>query len=327
MSRRAGSKKVIPALTQLERAKQRRKYGTLGSQIVRSKTLKRYEESFDEVCGFLSKPTSFTVSDWAQFDQKIGSFVEILWEQGRSKSDASYALASVQHFKPEAKGKLTYSWRLLKAWNKLELPSRAYPMTGQMALAFAQRMIASGHTRAGWLVLVGFSCFLRTGELLSLKKEHVVFGLGSQKAVLYLLSPKGSHQSLHSAEKVVVTENVALNALKSLCKHRSKDALLADVSPQQFRKIWHDCVEFFQLGELHVMPYAMRRGGATSAYQNGASFEELLIKGRWKNLSTARIYLDEAVMELGQMSLSSLSQRLISSLSHDFAVSQRGARG
>ena len=36
-------------------------------------------------------------------------------------------------------------------------------------------------------------------------------GLGSQKAVLLSFVPqKGSHQSLHSAEKVVVTENVAL---------------------------------------------------------------------------------------------------------------------
>jgi len=73
--------------------------------------------------------------------------------------------------------------------------------------------------------------------------------------------------------------------------------------------------------------YAMRRGGATSAYQNGASFEELLIKGRWKNLSTARIYFDEAVMELGQMSLSPVSQSLLTSLSHEFGVSQKAARG
>ncbi len=327
MSRRDAIKRVLPAATKTERAKQRRKIGPLGGQLVKGNTLKRYNESYDEVCQFLAMHRGFTVHDWNEFDQKMSSYVECLWEQGRSKSDASYALAAVQYFKPEAKGKIPYSWRLLKAWNKLELPLRAYPMTAQMALAFAQRMIQVGQARCGWLTLVGFSCFLRTGELLGLTRQSVVFNLGSQKAVLYLLGPKGSHHSLHSAEKVVVTETVALQALKSLCQRKSKDELLSDVSPQQFRKVWHDCVAFFKLTELHVMPYAMRRGGATSAYKNGATFEELLLKGRWKNLSTARIYLDEAVMELGQLSLSSLSQRLLTALSHEFAVSQKGARG
>ena len=54
---------------------------------------------------------------------------------------------------------------------------------------------------------------------------------------------------------------------------------------------------------FHYLPYSLRRGGATCAYRNGLSFDQLMAKGRWRNISTARGYLDQALQEFASISL------------------------
>ena len=69
------------------------------------------------------------------------------------------------------------------------------------------------------------------------------------------------------------------------------------------------------LEDHKIQPYSIRRGGATSAYRLGASFESLMQQGRWANVATARIYLDEAIQEYQTLTLSSFSrQRLRTAL-------------
>ena len=62
-------------------------------------------------------------------------------------------------------------------------------------------------------------------------------------------------------------------------------------------------VSHLGLQKFHYLPYSLRRGGATSAYREGATFDQLLIKGRWQNISTARQYVDQALQELSSLQL------------------------
>ena len=58
-----------------------------------------------------------------------------------------------------------------------------------------------------------------------------------------------------------------------------------------------------QLTQFHYLPYSLRRGGATCAYREGMSFDLLMAKGRWRNISTARGYLDQALQEYAALQL------------------------
>ena len=326
MSRVAGSRlKVISRPTAAERAKERRKLGRLESQLVQPKTKARYQECFTSLCLFLREREDFVVSDWGQFDQRVASYLEELWESGASKSEASYSLAALQFHRPEAKRSIPYCWKLMKAWEKAELPLRAYPMPPEMLLAFAGVLAHWNQLSMAQLLIVGYSLFLRTGELLALTGADVHFS-GDKRPVVFIPSPKGSHHSTHTAEKLVVQEELASSCLRHLCKSAG-NGRLCPVPPHKFREVWRDVVHFLGLGDLHLLPYALRRGGATSAFKNGASLDTLLLRGRWKNVSTARIYLDEALMELGQIQLAPSVHQKLKKFAHRFSVSQKGSRG
>ena len=62
-------------------------------------------------------------------------------------------------------------------------------------------------------------------------------------------------------------------------------------------------VAHLKLEKLNYMPYSLRRGAATSAYREGMGFDQLLSKGRWQHIATARLYLDQALQELAAISI------------------------
>ena len=78
---------------------------------------------------------------------------------------------------------------------------------------------------------------------------------------------------------------------------RAPTDFLVTESSAKYRKIWKQVVASLQLEQSNYLPYSLRRGGATSAYRQGATLDELLLKGRWKHVATARLYLDQGLQE------------------------------
>ena len=327
---RAGSfSKAAPPATDAARAAARRKIGALSQRLVKPKTFSRYVTSFTEFKEYHQLTENFPLHDFEAFDQKVGDYLEHMWESGRTKSEASYMLAALQFFRPMLKHRLNYSWRLLKAWNKLELPLRAFPMSPNMAAAFAHVLMQWREPQAAWLVLAGFSLFLRTGELLELQRGDIMLAVPPNKTVVFIRDSKGTQRDQRQQEKLIVYEKTADLALRELCANLAGRDPVWPSSSQSFRQLWHKVVDYFSLEKFHVIPYSMRRGGATAAYQNGVSLDHLLIRGRWKSVSTARIYLDEALMEVGNTTFSRKSTRLLYQHHAAFqqTVSQVGKRG
>ena len=102
---------------------------------------------------------------------------------------------------------------------------------------------------------------------------------------------------------------MAILALKFLCKNRSGQERLVTTSASHFRMLWHRAVRFFALDDFFIQPYSLRRGGATSSFRRGISFEQLLVRGRWSHQRTARIYFDEALQQSSALSFSHVSLR------------------
>ena len=62
--------------------------------------------------------------------------------------------------------------------------------------------------------------------------------------------------------------------------------------------------EALKLNDLHLRPYSLRRGGATFWFNQHGSFDKLLVQGRWAAARTARVYLNDGLAQLADMSLS-----------------------
>ena len=62
-------------------------------------------------------------------------------------------------------------------------------------------------------------------------------------------------------------------------------------SPSQFRRRWAELCGALGLDTWAFTPYSLRRGGATFDFIQNSNFDRSLVRGRWQNVRTARIYV------------------------------------
>ena len=291
--------------TKAERRRERQKIGRLSDQKISPTTKQRYEQSLKDLAAFQNVTVDALLQD-QNLEDILSNFIEQLWEDGETKTFGSYAIAAVQHFRPQLKGRLTQAWKLMALWNKLEQPRRATPLDPSLLLAFAGVFCKWQWLDLAALIIVGFCGLLRTGEMFAIKRCHVVLSRrDTQPSLVFLYDTKTTKRNLLNAEKVLITEKCAQSCLRFLCRNKGPQDPLVAVSPAKFRSLWKEIVAHLGLGDFHYLPYSLRRGGATSAYREGLSFDQLLVRGRWQNVSTARQYVDQALQEYTSLRLPS----------------------
>ena len=145
-----------------ERRRERQKLGKLSEQRITGSTKERYEIALAAAAHFAHvSPTELL--RMPGLDEILSSYLEHLWEDGESRTMASYSLAAVQFHRPSLRGQLRQSWQLLSLWNKLEQPRRATPLDPQMLMAFAGVLAKWRWVDLSHLCIVGFCGLLRTG--------------------------------------------------------------------------------------------------------------------------------------------------------------------
>ena len=334
MSNRGRAKaKAYPAVmhrhTKESRRAEREKVGPLSQLVVQPKTKSRYEESYEKFCKFHQLRKDRNSFELEKVDDLASSYIEFLWEDGAPKSEASYALAALQFFQPQTKNRLVWAWKLFKTWNQIELPNRATPLSPEILLAMAGQAFKWKQFRFGWLLVVGFGAFLRTSELVQLKRKVVLpQTLKNNEAVLMLDTTKGTKKNFLPIDKVVLEEKLPIQALNFLCQGLQPGDSLSQLSNSQFRLLFKDILEALHLDGMGYMPYSLRRGGVTSAFRQGVPLDTLVTQGRWQHIPTARIYIDAGLQALTTISHPPKTLSRCAALrAHFRSVSQTGARG
>ena len=321
---------AVAQLSKQSRKDERRKLGPLSKLVVQPRTKKRYEESFAAFCSFHQLSDNFIVQDTLRVDGLAAEFIEYMWEEGQPKSEASYLLAAIQFFRPQTKNNLVWSWKLVKTWNQIELPTRATPFDPEILFSLAGQCWKWKQQRMAWLLVVGFSGFLRTSELINLKKKDVAGLQQSSPSELVLLmeSTKGTKRNFLPLDKVVLHEKIAIRALQWLCKDLQPGDTLSQMSHYQFRSLFKNLLEALGLQDMGYMPYSLRRGGVTSAFRQGVPMDTLVTQGRWQHVPTARIYIDAGVQALAHLSFPPNTLTRCKAMRQLFlSVSQEGTRG
>ena len=316
--------------TRAERKEERKKIGRLTDQKVSPTTRQRYEAALVGLEQFSRRSRSSLFQDVQDLNSVLELYIESMWEEGEGRSSPSYLMAAVQYHQPRTKRQLNGSWALVSLWNRLEQPRRATPLTPELVLSFAGKFLEWGWPELAHGIVVGFAGLLRTGELFRLKREHVVLPQRQgQNAVLFLEDTKTGQRRFEQWEKVSLHEPGAISALRRLCHGRRNDELLLQTSQVKFRELWKAIVQGSDLQSFHFIPYSLRRGGATSLYKAGVSFDTLLVQGRWRHIATARLYLDQGLQEYAALTLPLSSHPQLSAARRYYAlsVSQQGARG
>ena len=141
----------------------RKEVGKLRERLVKPNTRKRYREA---VSGFLAwtQMLDYDVDEYEDLDNALADYVEHIYADGQPINHANDSLAGMGHFWPAASGKLRFSWKLCKQWQKEEPPNRATPFSPLVVLAMAGVAMAIGMEDMAARILLGFDVILRTGE-------------------------------------------------------------------------------------------------------------------------------------------------------------------
>ena len=149
---------------------------------------------------------------------------------------------------------------------------------------------------------------LRTGELLSLRSRHVQFNSTGRKVLISLGFTKGGKRA-GAAESVIVGYDIPVQF--ALCwKKLASSTTSLTPSPAKWRTLFSNALDALKLSEFSFRPYSLRRGGATWWFSKHQSLDQLMVQGRWQAQKTARIYVNEGLALLAEMSIPLTSPKL-----------------
>ena len=269
-------KRHLEAHTQSERAKQRQRLGSLKDLTVQPATRVRYNNAVDHFLQFLNTNNLTLPKQRQHLDPLVCEFLEYLWSQGYGRARASDAVAGLQDQDPKLRGHLQGAWRLLKAWNLHEIPSRAPPLPEHVLHAMVGWAFFHQHFSFGVSLLLGYYAMLRTGELLGLKASHLLCDPKQSNVVVSLSLTKGGKRQ-GAAESCVVGDDMVVKFLKQW-KLLASPTMGFSPTPARWRALFNESLEALHLQDFLFRPYSLRRGGATWWFSRHQSLDKILVQ-------------------------------------------------
>ena len=234
-----------------------------------------------------------------ELDEELGEYINHLYQEGDNVTLAGWTVSGLKRFLPRCKPHLQTAQLFHRNWHRVHLPQRTSPLPWLMAKAMAAAAAQTGRFDLALLVFIGFAFFLRTMELLHLRRSHIRIFPQDGTVVIAILNAKtakGLQQSLSLQEDGLVA---VLQYL--LDRARPRDYLYTSSVPT-FRHEFACLVQAVGLAPADYLPYCLQRGGATAFYQR-FGLGRTVVQGRWKDQTTARIYVDDARATLIQLLL------------------------
>ena len=291
-----------------QRKQQRQTLGPLRNLTVQPATRQRYQKAVDHFLQFLRHEQIILPTSKDAMDPLVCDYLEHLWSSGAGRAQASDCLAGLQNETPGLRGRMPGAWRLLKAWHMNEIPNRAPPLPAHVVHAMAGWALFSGHAAFAVSLLVGYYGMLRTGEILSLKRSHFSSSSTASRVVVSLGLTKSGKRA-GAAESCVLGYDIAVRFVQRWMTLASPSSSLTP-SPGRWRQLFNEALSALQLTSFEFRPYSLRRGGATFWFTKHGSLDTILVQGRWQTPKTARIYLNEGLSVLAELSLPPTDPRI-----------------
>ena len=136
------------------------------------------------------------------------------------------------------------------------------PLPRRLAVAMAGAALAFGRPDLYALVLLGFHCFLRPTELLTLRPRDVTFLCKGAKAVITLRGTKTGRRT-NTIEQATVDDPLVASALRQACASTASAQRIHAKTARCFGEALKWLARFFQVDRRRLTPHCLRRGGAT----------------------------------------------------------------
>jgi integrase len=253
-------------------------------------TLKRYKTA---VAAFLKwcDATDTHPSGAVEMDEALTEYFHELYESGGSKVSATCALFGLLMFIPHYKTSLPMTRLTLRGWNKRHPPQPYPPLTWDLTVVIATRLLTQGHRLPALGVLLAFDCYLRLGELLGLRKEDVACPRDPRMGSTFTdTALRFRHTKTGPNQWVTVSDPNVATLLRQLVDDTPRHGFLFPVSAATFRRAFKNACSDLGLSPLYV-PHSLRHGAATRGHLRGVPLEDILMRGRWASTKSARRYV------------------------------------
>ena len=176
----------------------------------------------------------------------------------------------------------------------------------------ASKHLQEGRFIFGGLILLGFHCFLRTGEMLAIRPCDLL--VNDRTGIVTI--PKSKSGLRHNMKESIKIEDkkvlLVCQEMISLQRHHGLFKVpFWSQSGTCFRQTFYRCCREFHVEHLQFKCYSIRRGGATADYQSHGSMERTLLRGRWGSTSVARLYLQDGLSQLPYLKAKKTTQAML----------------
>jgi hypothetical protein len=285
--------------TRTERANERAAIGRLSANRVSERTRQRYLIAAEQFLAWVRGHGLPHASTWEELEWQLTEYVEYLWETGETKGLANDTLSGVSHFL-RTRRRYPGAWQLLTVWSRLEVPNRAPPLSAHMAMALAGWGLQQGRIDFSAAVVTGFHLSLRVAEILSLAQHVITIGPDFRGGVS-LPWTKTSQQ--RGAREVVSIDDPLVGWLITEALAVSPHSKVLQMSGPAFRVMFNTGIAALGLSQIGYRPYSIRRGGATHDFLAHHDLQRSLLRGRWSQLRTAKIYVTDGAALIQELKL------------------------
>ena len=292
---------VLDRQTRAARKRARATLGTLRDCQIAPTTFTRYLLAVSYFAHWALTMTGRLADSWDELDLQVMAYMETLWEEGDSKTFAANTLNGIQHLLCTRRV-LPGGWKLLRTWDKKELPNRAPPLPSSVLLGMAGFAAREGRIDIAALLLVGFHAMLRTCEFLALSAKNVAINQAGG-GVISLPWSKSAQRS-GNVEYVTIDDPNVGQRLAAITKHLPPDALLLRGTSTEFRQFFARALRELKVEQHDFRPYSVRRGGASFDFATYGDIKRTMARGRWGGWNVARTYITEGWQVLHHLALS-----------------------
>ena len=282
---------------------------------IASRTLRIYKREVSLFLSYLDACSIPYPASYHTLDLVLAEYINSLFQEGEPLSRAGWVLSGMKRLFPRCRKELQTSQQWFTNWTRSRVPQRATPIIWNMVQGLAGLCLEQQWYSLTLTLLLTFVFFLRVGEALNLTFDDLALDPTSKSVVLNLGYTKASKQFqqflAHSDENFFVLISFLV----------SKLGFTGEVWPYSlsyFRTCFSGLCNFFDLASLHLVPYSLRRGGATHFYGTQKALDFVMIQGMWKDQRTARQYLDDARATLISLHLSTTSSLLLAIFRNSF---------
>ena len=266
-------------------------YVSLMGQALAPTTHSKYSKALSHFEVFCDDQ-HFEVNTDRDVDRYLAIYIQHLYDTGGSMDLAKNAIYGVQHRAPWLAHSLGAAKLALRGWKRTHPSTSHPPLTWELTCLMAVWMAIRGQHHAALAMLVGFDCYLRIGELLSLKVQDVAVSndprLGSAyRGVMVRLA----HTKTGRNQSVTVEDSGVAGMLTSHVRDRLHSDLVFQVSRDTFYKCFHGACVAFGLDGLNYSPHSLRHGGATRHFLQKRPISDIQFRGRWSNSKSVRTYI------------------------------------